>query len=278
MTGDAGRGSLLPSPVSPGLPGPGTLHPPVPSPQPPPPPLGSSGSSLGPLQAGRGARESGAYLGSAGRPSVHAGAREVVGRAEGTRRAVPGGPVSEQRPPPLGQGDSGFRRPGGRGGRGGTGAATSAEAHSEGGGRAWPGKNPGLLRGPPAQSVPPDAGGPACSLRGPLPLQSFSLFPALTSCKPPAETLPSSGPARGPASAKGRAVSTEGPPTPYSRVCCPRTRPSNATSPKVDQIPWDPLLTTERPPPATGVPGQRRPAYPGPLDEGIPLTGPPPPA
>lgn len=74
--------------------------------------------------------------------------------------------------------------------------------------------------------------------------------PALTSCKPPAESLPSSGPALGPASPKGQAVSGQGPPTPHSSLCCPRTCLPSATSPSVDQIPGDLLLTTDYHPPS----------------------------
>lgn len=79
-------------------------------------------------------------------------------------------------PHPWGRATLGSGIPGGGGGgRGGTGAATSSEAHSEGGGKARLGKNPGLWRGRPAQWVPPDGPAPPAHC-GPLPLQSFSGF------------------------------------------------------------------------------------------------------
>lgn len=61
----------------------------------------------------------------------------------------------------------------------------------------------------------------------------------------------------------------------HSGACCPRTYPSNTTSPKVDQSLWDLLLTTRRPPAPTRVSGQHYPTYQGTLDGGMPLTGPP---
>lgn len=203
-------------------------------------------------------QERGAYLGSAGRRSVHGRAREVVGQAEGAQQAVPGGPVSEQRPPPPGQGDSGFRRPGGVGaGRGRPPPRRPIQRAAGERGRERI-RDCSARAGPPAQSVPPDAAAPPAHC-GPLPLQSFSLLPALTSCKLLAETLPSSGPVPRPMSPRGRAVNMEGPPqNRHSGACCPKTY-SSTTSPKVDQSPWDLPLTMKRPPPPTRVSGHHCP-------------------
>lgn len=176
--------------------------------------------------------------------------------------------MSEQCPPPLGQGDSGFRHPGEVGAGQGR-PPPRRPIQRAAGKRGWE-----RIRDCSAGGLPS-----GCLQTGRPRLLTAVRFlsspsPALTSCKPPAESLPSSGPALGPASPKGQAVSGQGPPTPHSSLCCPRTCLPSATSPSVDQIPWDLLLTTERPPPPTGVPGQHSPIYLSPLDGDTRLTGP----
>lgn len=206
--------------------------------------------------------------GHLGAPVSPQTAREVGGPGEGAPRTVPSGV-----PHPPRQGDSGFRCPGGVGA--GRGAATSEEAHSEGGRessseeRIWACWAAAGSVGRPAHSMPQTAVAPprstarfaSFSFLSPF----FSLSLPLISCKLLAEALHSLAAApesvlfkRQAASARaaGDPGETDTPNRTPKGSLLSTTEPQESPPPKVDGLPWDPMLTKEKLLETTAVPGE----------------------
>lgn len=167
------RGSPSLQVLAPQLPGLGTQHP---CPLPPPlPHIRELGFQPAPHPSQRQQPRGGQRAPLTWAARGNAQSREGPGKSWARRkalppRAVPGGPVCEQRPPPPGQGDSGFRRPGGAGA--GRGRPPPRRPIQRAAGEPVRGKNPGLLPVPPDGAAPP-AGCAVCFLCVPAP---FSLL------------------------------------------------------------------------------------------------------